>query len=471
MTEMIDEIKLKRLHELLLEDEEENVKTTVVEASANANGGPFDDAFRKFGVLPPKPDASEEGHPKEVWKRTITSSLFSLPVCSPPLTTIVPLDSLAKHLREKYISKLGDGEDALVEVPIAALISANGTESKKDASTSVLATDQLPSHRPLAGNLSSKLVEYTRGQVGKRNPFQPGGMTGNDADEYGIKSIDGEEKNKSSSEVEYPPYCSPKEIENAIEVLRKGSLAAWKDGTILTAPPGASYEIGLSLNDVHEGIDYIEKGCDTKVDESEKEENGEGSGSNTHNDSGSSSNNIIVSKMWDKSYFDDDSLFGDASSSSSNSSENENSSSDDENHQENVESEPISVPSSSSDSRQNEDDNDGDDGRDDDDDDDNIDDMDAFITELMQSTTVSKVEHSIKTSQKKSAAVNIHNPLHLADQRQPDKDRKSWAVTTSLNLKDFHSVVPNPAITYPFELDGFQKQAVARLERKGKLIG
>mmetsp|Transcript_20332 Transcript_20332/g.30856 ORF Transcript_20332/g.30856 Transcript_20332/m.30856 type:complete len:1480 (+) Transcript_20332:113-4552(+) len=473
---MIDEVKLKKLHELLLEEEDENIQATGVEASAktNANVGPFDDAFRTFGVLPPKSDASEESQPK-VWTRTITSSLFSIPVCSPPLTTIVPLNSLSKHLREKYISKLGDGEDALVEVPIAALISVDGAESKKETSESTPATSQLPSHRPLAGNLSSKLVEYTRGQVGKRNPFKPGGMSGNDADEYGIKSLDGEEKNSSATEEDYPPYCSPEEMKNAIDVLKKGSLAAWKDGTILTAPPGASYEIGLSLNDVHDGIDYIEKGHDAKVNDSDinalsDEEDGEASGTNTQNDNRPSSNNIIVSKMWDKSYFDDDSLFGDASSSSSSGSDDEVSSSDDESDQENDDSEPTDVPSTASDSRQDEDvkDNDDEDHDEDDDDDniDNIDDMDAFITELTQSTTASKVEHSIKTSKKKSAAVNIHNPLHLADQRQPDKDRKSWAVTALLNLKDFHSVVPNPAITYPFELDGFQKQAVARLERK-----
>ncbi|KAG5184772.1 P-loop containing nucleoside triphosphate hydrolase protein [Tribonema minus] len=44
--------------------------------------------------------------------------------------------------------------------------------------------------------------------------------------------------------------------------------------------------------------------------------------------------------------------------------------------------------------------------------------------------------------------------------------RESWAVTASLDVSDFRSLVPNPAIEYPFELDAFQKQAVARLERR-----
>jgi len=54
--------------------------------------------------------------------------------------------------------------------------------------------------------------------------------------------------------------------------------------------------------------------------------------------------------------------------------------------------------------------------------------------------------------------------MHLI-QKKSKSDRKTWAVNTSLTLDDFHSVIPNPAITYPCELDTFQKKAVARLER------
>lgn len=39
-----------------------------------------------------------------------------------------------------------------------------------------------------------------------------------------------------------------------------------------------------------------------------------------------------------------------------------------------------------------------------------------------------------------------------------------WAVTELLDVSDFDALVPRPAHRFPFLLDGFQKQAVARLE-------
>ena len=48
---------------------------------------------------------------------------------------------------------------------------------------------------------------------------------------------------------------------------------------------------------------------------------------------------------------------------------------------------------------------------------------------------------------------------------QTDLKRKSWASTALLPIDDFNSYIPNPAIRYPFTLDAFQQQAVARLER------
>jgi superfamily II RNA helicase len=47
----------------------------------------------------------------------------------------------------------------------------------------------------------------------------------------------------------------------------------------------------------------------------------------------------------------------------------------------------------------------------------------------------------------------------------------SWAITTELDVSDFYTrVVPNLALSFPFELDGFQKQAVARLERNESIF-
>jgi len=42
---------------------------------------------------------------------------------------------------------------------------------------------------------------------------------------------------------------------------------------------------------------------------------------------------------------------------------------------------------------------------------------------------------------------------------------KKWSSFTTLNVRDFNTVLPNPAMRFPFELDTFQKQAVLHLER------
>ena len=60
------------------------------------------------------------------------------------------------------------------------------------------------------------------------------------------------------------------------------------------------------------------------------------------------------------------------------------------------------------------------------------------------------------------------NALKLAENQaelQKNTTRKSWATTNLLPIDDFHSFIPNPALTFPFTLDDFQQQAVARLER------
>ena len=480
---MIDKVKLSKLQDLLREEEKKSQETETESTSTNPSldidaTQVFDDALRFFGVLPPHPDESNSNGNDLIWNRGVTSSMFSMPLSAPPVTTLVPKKSLPQSLqsasflhvlsneRENDNKNENNGgtrsdtseEDELVEVPIAALM--------PDAQTSSQSQSHLPSQRPLAGNLSSKLVEYTRGQVGKRQPFKPGGMEGDMNETSNINAM-------SSSDNEYPEYCSPQEIEDAFQVLKKGAIAAWRDGTLITAPPGASYKVGLDLKDVYG--DVVAVGNDNDNDKEDKilsnvsttdEMMIESEGVNEAESSGGA----IVSKLWDKSYFDDDSLFGDDSSSSSDDSSSGDSDSDEDDDDDDDDA-------SANSSDDGDDDENPSDKQDVDDaemkDEDDVQDIDALLTELTLSATASKVEQTMRQNKKKSAALsikggsNIHNPLQIADKRQQmaSKERKNWAVTTSLNLQDFHSVVPNPAITYPFELDGFQKQAVARLER------
>lgn len=44
---------------------------------------------------------------------------------------------------------------------------------------------------------------------------------------------------------------------------------------------------------------------------------------------------------------------------------------------------------------------------------------------------------------------------------------KHWGIQENRDMEDFHSLVPEMAIDYPFELDYFQKEAIWHLERGG----
>lgn len=45
------------------------------------------------------------------------------------------------------------------------------------------------------------------------------------------------------------------------------------------------------------------------------------------------------------------------------------------------------------------------------------------------------------------------------------KEKEQWAFTEPIDVSNFYQDIPDMALTYPFELDGFQKQAILHLER------
>ena len=147
-----------------------------------------------------------------------------MPLCTPALTTVVPLNSLPKYQQSNYISKLSlssggndvgdkdekkkddDNDEILVEIlksqllpPSDDYLSNQNKESGGEIQTQGPGQQHL-SQRPLAGNLSSKLVEYTRGQVGNRRPFKPGGLMEDDIPKKTANDGDGCD--------EYEPFCS-----------------------------------------------------------------------------------------------------------------------------------------------------------------------------------------------------------------------------------------------------------------------
>ena len=480
-----------------------------------------------------------------VWNRPITIQDLALPatnnaaaassggsgdvngVNGTSLTTIVNEKSLPLSQRGNYVSKsvhvkrVNDKEEQEEEVIVEVFKNdLLGLQDANNNNTNINPQGK-PSQRPLSGNLSSKLVEYTRGQVGHRKPFKPGGLTENDDDGQNYHNINnnlggGGDDNEQD---EMMLYRTPNECKNALDIIlgKKSLTQAWNDGTLLTAPPGVDFEIGLSIHDVYNrskrrnenskgdetgGLDLNdigEKGCHAKVVNQNDDDNDDANIDNGGNDvtpnnqrnqlssaytkSGSSSgptSAASVSKMWDKSYFEEDSLFGD-SDDDSDSDESDNDSNENENVSDENDDDSNDDEENNNNNNQNNERNDSSvanlnevenaTNNNDDDDDDNIDedinDIDEFLSELEQSTNTEK-SSSTKTIQEqpksKKKTIQFMNQTLSVNKA---KERKCWAITTLINLENnnFHSIVPQPAISYPFELDGFQKQAVCRIER------
>jgi hypothetical protein len=478
---------LKVLRDLLLADEAKQRKN---DAEVAALGPSLQEADAKirtaleaFGVLPPSGLGEQRGGESQRqprWKRSLNSSLITVPSV-PSQTTLVPLSSIPHPNRAKLRFDASSlDEDALVEVPVAVLMPPeDGAESAPGGGTSSALS------RPLQGNLSSKLSEFTRGQVGRRRPFKAGGI---DSDDLAIPSAAGGEDEEE--EVTPAEFLSPEECKAALDALDKGPLEAWRDGSLITAPPGVTFKVGLGPKDVYseeEAAKFGEKGC-------AKEEAVEASGDTYQaNDgvgdavlaaaggdviaSGISTNkgpSLLVSTdgMWDKTYFDDDSLFADSSSdggSDEECSDEDEEASDDSSMEEEMANEvedvaPDQKQNASTATKQVNDVSmeEGEAA---------VEDIDGLLEELVFSTQSDADKVFSKETKKKK---DFHPLLANSDGTQRGGDltsssssgpRKSWAVTDLLPIKDFNALVPNPAIRYPFELDDFQKQAVARLER------
>ena len=424
-------------------------------------------ALESFGVLPPSCTGGESQH--LAWKRGLNSSLITVPSV-PSQTTLVPLSSIPHPNRAKLrIDTTSLQEDALVEVPVAVLMPPEeGTEGTSCGGTSL-------AYRPLQGNLSGKLSEFTRGQVGRRAPFKAGGI---DSDDLAIPSAtDGDDV----EDVTPAEFLSPEECKAALDVLDKGSLEAWRDGSLITAPPGVTFKVGLGPKDVYgeeEAAKYGEKGC-AKEEERDASRDGDApqdidgggdemvlgtvGGGGAASGVSSTSPGLLISTdgMWDKTYFDDDSLFADSSSESESdedtSGDDDDESNDDSSIEEEETREVEGTASEVSDISIKEEE-------------DTVEDIDGLLEELVLSTQ--SEADKVFSKKKKNKKTDLHPLLANVDGSGGDPSssslsgpRKSWAVTDLLPIKDFNALVPNPAIRYPFELDDFQKQAVARLER------
>ena len=430
----------EKLHELLDADDAGESSTNIPDNYKDLHDK-IQTVYQEHGMIEPL---------KGIWNRPIPFELYTCPR-SEPATTLVSYHSLPQATRDRLgLSHNTDGADdttpAVVEVPTRLLqppiLDDDGTDGPAAAVSTTQATLQ---HRPLGGNLSTKLTEYTRGMSGQCKPFRSGGMD--------LQEV---ERNKNEAEGNNP-YLTPEAIERAARPLKQGTKASWKDKSLLTAPPGIGIDVGISYQDVY-GEDVDQESPDL-VDEAVK---------TIQNDDSAAENNNTppvaapVSSFWDKSFFDDDSLFGSSSESSQSESESESEEEGETEEQEEdasmskavEEDEDLDVRATEPDDQPVHSSEDAPISVDDED----IDNLLAALTRA-EAGTHEKLQPNLP---------DANNPLELAQRQaslQTNTTRKSWASTALLPIDDFYSIIPNPALTFPFQLDTFQQQAIARLER------
>jgi hypothetical protein len=354
---------------------------------------------------------------RKLLMRPLPPTIYKCPV-SEATTTIVPYRSLPKRIQDKVnlstmrIFANDDDQDAeiIVEIPVQWTLPV---EAGDEAS---LVAESLGDRRR-QGNLRDKLTEYTRGSR-MQQAFKPGGLGAT----------------KASSDPE-DPARSEETIARNRKVLEQDTATSWRQGILLVAPPGVSFNVGLSWGDVHgQAIDApAEEEKEPEIFPLVQEE--------MAIISSGTPLTTVSTPLFNKSYFDDDSLFGSSSEEEEEEEDGDIAKEEDTKDQEEVKPGIASfthpLPEGSMDG---------------------VEDIDGLLAEL----TLDPMKRSAHSGDMPA------NPLELAERQARDQrntTRKAWANTKYLPIRDFDALIPNPALVYPFTLDDFQQQAVARLER------
>ena len=408
------------------------------------NGNIFNKTLEMFGVAATCDDLVSAN----AWKRCLVpSSLYSTPYL-PPQTTLVPLSFVPMPLRDKCVSvidsEVTDEDLIVVEIPISSLRQEAGSSSKKQQDQQPLKLhNPKQDYLPMGG--PSKLQEY----------YTYGGPASNtNVNISGMVSLE------TSSQ-----YTAPEALKKSRDVILSNAsdIEAYQTGLLLSRPPGVSKSyIGLTPQLVYPGLfSTHSKESNRKINEHAVSQIPTSASSSL----AQKDTNTYAAKggLWDKILLaeDDDSLFGRSSSGSSGSS----------------------TASFS----------DGDTSQDEADDDKHKTGSPSRLKETAPNTLISSStppDSALFTTEKKEDADALLDSLLLDDDNYSPARRgnkkniaafisnenkpsssSSWAITVELDVSDFYTrVVPNPAMTFPFELDGFQKQAVARLERNESIF-
>lgn len=399
-------LTLDRLQELLradaIECDQRQAKERALAWQTKSVQSAITETWRAQGILERSDEATTAMLPMPL-------TIFQTPL-SGPQTTILLYETLPRRIQGKLKNPPSGGK-GIVEVPIAYLNLADET-----GDDSILTRN-----RRLGGNLTNKLSEYTRGAAGQTRPFRPGGLGQ-------VSDVDNE----------VDEYRTAEAMARSQRVLEQDEELSWKDGSLITAPPGVDFKVGLSWIDVVGDADTEGAGVVTKPQEPEVE---------AFSSDVSQTQNRMPSTptLFSKAFFDDDSLFGSTSSEDSGDSVSDHAGPD-----EGEDVTEIKVDSSDLVDRVLK----------------AVDEVSAEpheVDSLLRELTMTSTQTYRGTKMDVLA-----NPLHLTERAaedQKNESRKSWAVTKLLPIRDFEALIPNPALKFPFTLDGFQQQAVARLER------
>jgi DEAD/DEAH box helicase len=405
--------------------------------------------YQSHGILAPC---------QHIWKRSLPPTIYKCPL-SESTTSLVSWNSLPTNVQRLYERPV-DSDD-VIEVNSNHLLSEQVWREEGQQPEQLRSLTHGMQRRPLQGNMTNKLSEYTRGVAGRARPFLPGGLDAN------------EEGNVPASDLGQDKFLTPKSIERSLDALKNGSKASWENGTLLTSPNGTNFKIGISH---HDTCDVAEQNAEHAIGDhrdsdsniivevdatTNSNEKGSVSAANIVHSSGSAllENLSTQAIQWDKQLLDDDSLFGSSleSDSDSDSSDSTEGGSDDDASQSDVasdeesrqkatrkEADPDMSAESSIDAE-----------------------VDNLLLEITQVESRSKIAVLEKKKRKAAGEVDgTQNPLRLVQKQNTlSSTKKSWASTKLLPIQDFSTFVPNPALKYSFTLDPFQEQAVARLER------
>lgn len=387
--------------------------------------------------LPLMPLSQEQR--ESLLSRPLPPTLYKCPISEPSMT-IVPYTSLPKRVKDKIdldqsrifvndASTDDDDEDVMVEIPVAWM------EAAVIEGEASLVADSLAGQRR-QGNLRDKLTEYTRGSR-LQQPFRPGGLG------------PGGGGGPTEEDIMDETSTSPETVERHNKVLHQDTAESWRQGLLMTAPPGVSFKVGIAWEDVYgQPLDTPAATTSNEMAEEAQEEEAH----LVDEPHAIPSPRITSAPLFSKGYFDDDSLFGSSSDEEEEESDDDNDDGDDD-HQAGSASRPTpaatatpqtdSTPLSSRTTTTGEA---------------AIEDIDGLLAELTLDPMKGKTSHSDLAA----------NPLELAERQARDQmntTRKEWANTRYLPIRDFDALIPNPALEFPFTLDDFQQQAVARLER------